>query len=88
MAHHHTNSSPKSHEPQCLIAFGEYCFQVPANRLGYSALTLTQLKITQEVITLVVFTGFAFFAFDQTLKWNYLVSFLFIIGAVYFAFKG
>jgi uncharacterized protein len=70
------------------VALLEYCFQVPANRVGYSALTLTQLKVTQEVITLVVFTVFAFFVFDQTPKWNYLVSFLFIIGAVYFAFKG
>ena len=69
------------------IALLEYCFQVPANRIGYTALTLTQLKVTQEVITLVVFTVFAFFVFDQTPKWNYLVSFAFMVGAVYFAFK-
>jgi uncharacterized protein len=69
------------------IAFLEYCFQVPANRVGYSAMTLTQLKVTQEVITLIVFTVFAYFVFGQSLKWNYGVSFLFIVGAVYFAFR-
>jgi uncharacterized protein (DUF486 family) len=70
------------------IALLEYCFQVPANRIGYSVLTLTQLKILQEVITLVVFTAFAFIVFGQQPKWNYGVSYLFIVGAVYFAFKG
>jgi hypothetical protein len=69
------------------IAFFEYCFQVPANRIGYTALSLTQLKILQEVITLVVFTVFAFLVFDQVPKWNYLVSYALIVGAVYFAFK-
>lgn len=69
------------------IALLEYCFQVPANRIGYGALTLTQLKIVQEVITLVVFTLFAYFVFGQSLKWNYAVSYVLIVGAVYFAFK-
>jgi hypothetical protein len=69
------------------IALVEYCFQVPANRIGYGALTLIQLKIVQEVITLVVFTLFAFFVFGQSLKWNYAVSYALIVGAVYFAFK-
>ncbi|MBV8642631.1 MAG: DMT family protein [Candidatus Eremiobacteraeota bacterium] len=69
------------------IAFLEYCFQVPANRIGYGALTLTQLKILQEVITLTVFTVYAFVVFGQTPKWNYGVSFLFMVGAVYFAFR-
>jgi uncharacterized protein len=69
------------------IALLEYCFQVPANRIGYGVLTLTQLKILQEVITLVVFTIFAFFVFGQALKWNYVVSYGLIVGAVYFAFK-
>jgi uncharacterized protein (DUF486 family) len=69
------------------IALLEYVFQVPANRIGYGALTLTQLKILQEVITLGVFTIFAFFVFGQTLKWNYAVSYALIVGAVYFAFK-
>ena len=66
----------------------EYCFQVPANRVGYGALTLTQLKIVQEVITLIVFTVFALVVFGQVPKWNYGVSYVFIIGAVYFAFRG
>ena len=70
------------------IAFLEYCFQVPGNRIGYRVLSLTQLKILQEVITLVVFTMFAVVVFNQTPKWNYVVSYLFIVGAVYFAFKG
>jgi uncharacterized protein (DUF486 family) len=70
------------------IALLEYCFQVPANRIGYTVLTLFQLKILQEVITLIVFTLFAFFVFRQAPKWNYGVSYLFIIGAVYFAFRG
>jgi len=70
------------------IALFEYCFQVPGNRIGYTALSLTQLKILQEVITLVIFTLFAFFVFDQVPKWNYLVSYGLVVGAVYFAFKG
>lgn len=70
------------------IALLEYCFQVPANRIGYSVLTLTQLKILQEVITLAVFTVFAFIVFGVSPKWNYGVSYLFIVGAVYFAFRG
>jgi len=70
-----------------MIAFFEYCFQVPANRIGYGALTLTQLKIVQEVITLIVFSVFALVVFGQVPKWNYAVSYLFIIGAVYFAFR-
>ncbi len=69
------------------IAFFEYCFQVPANRVGYTTLSLTQLKILQEVITLVVFTIFALLVFGQVPKWNYLVSYGLIVGAVYFAFK-
>ena len=69
------------------VALFEYCFQVPANRIGYGALTLTQLKILQEVITLTVFTVYAFVVFGQTPKWNYGVSFLFMVGAVYFAFR-
>jgi uncharacterized protein len=69
------------------IALAEYCFQVPANRLGYGAFTLTQLKIMQECITLVVFTVFALLVFREPLKWNYAVSYVLIVGAVYFAFK-
>jgi uncharacterized protein len=69
------------------IALLEYCFQVPANRIGYGALSLTQLKILQEIITLVVFTIFAFVVFGQAPKWNYAVSYVCIVGAVYFAFR-
>ena len=69
------------------IAFLEYCFMVPANRLGHGQFSATQLKIIQEVITLVVFGVFAVFYLKEQLKWNYIVSFVLIIGAVYFAFK-
>ncbi len=70
------------------IALLEYCFQVPANRISFGALNLTQLKILQECITLVVFTVFAFVVFHQTPKLNYMISYAFICGAVYFAFRG
>lgn len=70
------------------VAFFEYVFQVPANRLGYGQFTLTQLKIMQECITLVVFTAFAFIFFREPVKWNYMVSYSLIMGAVYFAFMG
>jgi len=70
-----------------LIAFFEYLFQVPANRLGYGRFTLTQLKVMQECITLIVFTLFAFVAFKESIKWNNVVSYLFIVGAVYFSFR-
>ena len=74
------------------IAFFEYLFQVPANRIGFSEnggpFNLWQLKVIQEVITLVVFTGFMFIFFkDQPLKWNHLVGFALLICAVYFIFK-
>jgi uncharacterized protein (DUF486 family) len=69
------------------IALFEYAFQVPANRIGYGTFTLTQLKITQECITLVVFTIFAFLVFKEQIRWTYLVSYAFLIGAVYFAFR-
>lgn len=70
-----------------LIAFFEYCFQVPANRIGYGQFTAFQLKIIQEVITLVVFIGFSVLYLREDLKWNYLVGFLFILAAVFFVFK-
>ncbi|HWY39717.1 MAG TPA: DMT family protein [Chthoniobacterales bacterium] len=69
------------------IAFFEYVFQVPANRIGSNEWTVPQLKILQECITLIVFTVIAFVLFRSPLKWNYLVSYTFIIGAVYFAFR-
>jgi uncharacterized protein (DUF486 family) len=68
------------------IAFFEYCFQVPANRLGYGIFTATQLKIIAEVLSLSAFIIFAYFYLGESIKWNYIVSFLFIIGAVFFAF--
>jgi uncharacterized protein len=71
-----------------LIALGEYCFQVPANRIGYGQFTGYQLKIIQEVITLVVFSVFAYFYLGEPIRWNYAVSFFFILGAVLFAFWG
>ena len=70
------------------IAFFEYCLMVPANRTGYAdGFNSFQLKITQEVITLVVFTFFAVLYLKEPFRYNYLISFLFILGAVYFAFK-
>jgi uncharacterized protein (DUF486 family) len=70
------------------IAFFEYCLMVPANRLGYVAgNSAFQLKIIQEVITLLVFTVFAVMYLKEPFKMNYVISFLFMLGAVYFAFK-
>ena len=69
-----------------LIALFEYVFQVPANRLGAETFSVTQLKIMQECITLVVFTVIAYLVFGQSLKWNNLVSYMLIVGAVYFSF--
>ena len=70
------------------IAFFEYLLQVPANRIGYSALSLTQLKILQEVITLAVFVPFAVFYMHQPVKLDYLWAGLCLLGAVYFMFRG
>ncbi|HYH04703.1 MAG TPA: DMT family protein [Bacillota bacterium] len=70
-----------------LIAFAEYCFQVPANRIGHQHFSAAQLKIIQEVITLVVFSVFSVFYLKEGLKWNYLVGFMMILGAVFFVFK-
>jgi uncharacterized protein len=71
-----------------LIALGEYCFQVPANRLGYGRFTGYQLKIIQECITLIVFAVFAYFYLGESFRWNYAVSFALMLGAVAFAFWG
>ena len=70
------------------IAFFEYMLQVPANRIGYTQLNLSQLKILQEAITLTVFVPFAFFYMRQPLKLDYLWASLCIVGAVYFMFRG
>lgn len=69
------------------IALVEYLLQVPANRIGYTALNLGQLKILQEVITLAVFVPFAFFYMKQPLKLDYLWAALCVCGAVYFIFR-
>jgi uncharacterized protein (DUF486 family) len=69
------------------IAFFEYMLQVPANRMGYPALTLPQLKILQEVISLTVFVPFVVFYMHQPLKLDYLWAALCILGAVYFIFR-
>ena len=69
------------------IALFEYLLQVPANRIGYTQLSLAQLKILQEVITLGVFVPFAVFYMRQPLKWDYLWAALCILGAVYFMFR-
>ena len=70
-----------------LIAFVEYCFQVPANRIGSYQYSGAQLKTIQEVITLVVFSVFSIVYLKEELKWNYLVGFGFIVAAVFFIFK-
>ena len=69
-----------------LIALGEYCFQVPANRIGYGQFTVYQLKIIQEAITLVVFTVFAYFYMGEALRWNNVASLGCVMAAVTFAF--
>ena len=69
------------------IAFFEYCFQVPANRIGYDVYNAAQLKTIQEVITLLVFSGFSVWYLKEQFRWNYLVGFVFIILAVFFIFK-
>jgi uncharacterized protein (DUF486 family) len=74
------------------IALFEYCFQVPANRIGYvengGPFTLVQLKVIQEVITLLVFTVFTLLVFrNESIRANHVIAFLLLIGAVYFVFK-
>ena len=69
------------------IALFEYCFQVPANRIGHEYFTAAQLKTMQEVITLVVFSVFSIFYLKEDFQWNYLVGFALIILAVFFIFK-
>ncbi len=74
------------------IAFFEYCFQVPANRIGYNgnggSFSLVELKVLQEVITLSVFTVFSLVLFkNETLRMNHFIGFIFLVLAVYFIFK-
>ena len=68
------------------IALFEYCLAVPANRLGFSLFSGFQLKLIQEVVTLVVFTAFAVMFLKEKLAWNYLVAFAFLCLAAFFAF--
>jgi hypothetical protein len=70
-----------------LIASVEYCFQVPANRIGHYEFTAAQLKTIQEVITLVVFCVFSVLYLKEELKWNYLAGFALMVGAVFIIFK-
>ena len=69
-----------------MIAFIEYCFQVPANRIGSYQFSTAQLKTIQEVITLIVFSVFSVTFLKDQFRWNYAVAFLFIVGAVFFMF--
>ena len=70
------------------IALIEYCLMVPANRIGYqNGVNAFQLKMAQEIITLGVFTVFAVVYLKEPFHWKYIVSFLFLLGAVYFMFK-
>lgn len=74
------------------LALFEYFFQVPANRMGFQGnggpFSLVQLKVIQEVITLIVFIGFTLIAFKtETFKWNHVLAFFFLVLAVYFVFK-
>jgi uncharacterized protein len=70
------------------IAFLEYCFQVPANRMGYGRFNAAQLKTIQEVITLVVFAAFSVLYLKEPFRWNYLVGFSLIVAAVAVIFHG
>jgi uncharacterized protein len=69
------------------IAFFEYCFQVPANRIGSYTFSTAQLKIIQEVITLTVFAFFSVLYLGEPFKWNYIAAFACIVLAVFFMFK-
>lgn len=69
------------------IAFFEYLFMIPANRIGYSVMNVAQLKILQEVISLVIFVPFMVLFMKEPLKMNYVYAGLCMIGAVYFIFK-
>lgn len=71
-----------------LIALLEYCVTMPANRLGARTMTLEQLKITQEAVTLLVFMPFSVLVMKQAISWNYLAAAACILGAVFFIFRG
>jgi uncharacterized protein (DUF486 family) len=69
------------------IAFIEYCFQVPANRIGHGYFTAAQLKAIQEIITLLVFAVFSILYLGESLRWNHLVGFALLVLAAFFLFK-
>ena len=69
------------------IAFMEYCFQVPANRIGHGYFSAAELKTIQEIITLIVFAGFSVLYLGEPLRWNHLVGFALIVAAAFFIFK-
>src|SRR6476660_4881456 len=77
----------ESHTGELGIAFLEYAFQVPANRIGSHTFNAAQLKTIQEIITLVVFSGFSIWYLKQDIKWNHAVGFFFIVVAAFFIFK-
>ncbi len=68
------------------IAFVEYCFAVPANRIGHEVYSAAQLKTMQEIITLIVFGFFSVLYLDEAIRWNHAIAFLFLVLAGYFAF--
>lgn len=68
------------------IAFIEYCFAVPANRIGHATYSAAELKTMQEIITLIVFAGFAVFWLGETLRWNHLAGFACLVAAAFFIF--
>lgn len=70
-----------------LIAFFEYCLQVPANRIGHAHFSAVQLKTIQEIITLIVFCGFSFLYLKEPLRWNHAVGFCFLTAAAFFIFR-
>jgi uncharacterized protein (DUF486 family) len=69
------------------IAFFEYCFQVPANRIGHGTFNAVELKTIQEVITLIVFAVFSILYLKEEFRWNYAVGFVLLVAAVFFIFK-
>lgn len=70
------------------IAFFEYCFQVPANRIGSDQFSTVQLKTIQEIITLIVFCFFSYYYLNEPLNLNQIIGFIFIVLAAFFIFKG
>jgi uncharacterized protein len=69
------------------IAFFKYCLMVPANRWGYGQFTVPQLKVIQEVITLLVFALFSVWYLGDAIRWNHLAAFICLVGAVWFTFR-